>query len=107
MATKKVKKEKTIPEVLFDIRTELRKTPYTLPSEGPVSVQQVARWLQCSDSTVYRLVVSGVMPRIHRIGTSDMMQGGLSRMDATECWEHYHQHLEPQKNRASLSANAG
>lgn len=80
--------------LLSQIKTELKKAPYTLPVEGPVSPAQVARWLECSDRTVYRLVAEGVLPRIHRIGVTKMKSGGLARMDATECWDKYRQYIE-------------
>ena len=79
-------------KLLTEITSELRKAPYDLPKEGPVSVRQVGRWLSCSDRTVYRLVGNGVLPKIHRIGEN------LARLDASDCWEHYAQHLHEQKN---------
>lgn len=80
---------------------EISKAPYTLPKDGPVSVRQVGRWLECSDSTVYRLVGEGVLPRIHRVGVNEMRSGGLARMDAAECWEAYHKHIKEQQKKGA------
>ena len=90
-----------LANLLGHIKTELKKTPYVLPPEGPVSPSQVSRWLECSERTVYRLVSEGVMPRIHRIGVSEMKSGGLARMDASECWGFYHKHMESQTGSES------
>jgi excisionase family DNA binding protein len=88
--------QKTLGEILKEFRKELKNTPYTLPQHGPVSVEQVARWLQCSERTVYRLVADGILPRIHRFGTSGMRSGGLARMDAAECWAAYAEFMKEQ-----------